>query len=87
MSSGLAVDLETKTLVGEQRRELVELRPLHGLFGIDPVDLDRTDEGGELLLAASRANRTGHGVALADPRLADHIRRHVGVHVAGEVAG
>ncbi len=84
---GLALDLEPEPGVGEQRGEIGEAGPVSGLLGIEPVDLEDADGGGELLLRPGGADGPATDVTLAQPRLAHQVGRHVDVLVAGEVPG
>ena len=84
---GLALDLEPEPGVGEQRGEVGEAGPVSGLLGIEPVDLEDADGGGELLLCPGGADGPATDVTLAQPRLAHQVGRHVDVLVAWEVSG
>jgi hypothetical protein len=84
---GLALDLETKTLVREQRGEALELRAAHRLFRSHAVHRVDADQRRELLLGAGRTHRASHQVALAQPEPANLCGRHVHVLVTGQVAG
>ena len=87
MPLALAFDLETEPLVGEQRRQRLELGPPHRLVGGHPVDLVDADDGGELLLGTRRPDRAGDDVALAETELSHLIGGDIDVLVAGEIPG
>ena len=84
--AGLARLLKAQLHVGEQRREVFELRTQLGNVGVVPVDRVDIDDRRELLLRQRRAVRTGDPVALAEAELTDPVDRHVDVVRAGQVA-
>ena len=87
MPLGLPVDLESESLVREERGERLELGPLHRLVGSHAVDLVDADDGGELLLRAWGPDRARDDVALAETELAHLIGGDVNVVVSGQIAG
>ncbi len=83
---GLAVHLESKPLVGEERCQIPELGPLPGVLDGHPVHVLDPGDRRELLLRAGRSDGTAHYVPLAQPELAHLAGRHVTVLLSGEKA-
>ena len=74
--------LEAQALLGEQRRELLEQRPLAGGVGVDAVDGVDLEQGVVLLVVLGLAHLAGDLVAAAQAEAADLAERHVDVVVA-----
>ena len=80
--------LETQTLVGIQRRELLEDGPLAGLVRIDAVDRVDLEQGVVLLVVFGLAHMAIDLVSTAQAETTDLTERHVDVVVTlGETVG
>ena len=77
--------LERQALVGEQRREVLEVRTTLGQFRIAAVDRVHLEQARVLLVAAGRADLAGDVVALAQAVLTCETQRDVGVLLARQV--
>ena len=73
LGHGGGAGLEPEPLVGEQRRELVEVRPVLGHLGIEAVHRLDVEQRDVLLVVAGPPDLAGHHVALAQRGLA-HLR-------------
>jgi len=78
--------LEGQLLVGEERGEVLEPRPLLGRFGVATVDGVDLEQGRVLLVALRRAHLPTEVVALAQTELTGQLERDVGVLLARQVA-
>ena len=84
---GRRAGFEPEPLVGEQRRELVEVPPLlRRLVGVHVVDLLDLEQRPVLLVVAGLAHLAGDDVALAELVLAHLRHRDVDVVLTREVA-
>src|SRR5690606_11277450 len=76
---------ERQPLVGEQRREVLEVRAASSQRGVAAVDRVHLDQTGVLLVATGRTNLAGEVIALAQPVLAGELEGDVGVVLARQV--
>ena len=86
LGDALRVVLEPDALIGEQRRQLVEVGPLASGLRVDSGHGVDAQEGGVLLVVPRWANGPGDLVAPAQAEPPDLGERHVHVGVARKVA-
>ena len=77
--------LEHEPFVGEQRRQVLEARPVPRCLGIETVDGVDLEQRWVLLVASRRPAEPGDLVALAQAVLAGELDRDVGVVAARQV--
>ena len=82
----MLLGLQTQTLLGEERRELLEEGPLAGLFRVHAVDVVDLEQSVVLLVVFGFAHLARDLVAAAQAEAADLRERHVHVMVALRVA-